>query len=543
MKTIFVTSFTTSSALLITALSNIIAIKCFAVFAGTLIFVNYFYTITWLPCLLVIHDKYFQARTDKLHLKLLGSVSVITKVYKCISFIPNIFFKVCLPKLITALHTLWIALFLLVGISGFVATFVFPKLKFAEGSEFQFLRNSHPFEKYDQEYKPNLAFENSEGVNFNLVFIWGLLPTTDTNKWDPSDFGNLEFDPNFSFGSNDTQMWLEGFCNDIHTQSFLNLEDGSNFNFCFIDEFREWMNSSCSPAKDRRCCEISDFPFSRETFNYCVVQFTFDLCGKQLCFNFLPGLRFDRNNSIKVMFLQLESSVKFSLRFSPVDEFWKSVSSFTDDQLSRAPIEMRGGWAYSQMGIQLPFYDLQQGLSSSTTATIAVSLATAVVVLVLATRDICISFFATLTITFIVFATVGCLVLIGWELNIFESITFTLAVGLAIDYTVHYSVAYTFAPFPDRKRRTLYAIEVLAPPVAVAAVSTCTAGAIMFKAVVRIYVQFGTFLVTVISLSWLFSLFFLLSLCYAVGPNGNVGKLSLENLSKLFMHIRNGLKS
>lgn len=542
LKTLFVTSFTTSSALYVTTLSNIIAIKCFAVFAGTVVGANYLYTVTWLPCMMVIHDKYFVIKErhqdgEKVNCwkRLICCLHNVDKYYKYLFIAPKFFFNVVLPKLITTLRSFWISIFLLMGVAGLVAIFYYPKLKLTEGSEIQLLSDKHPFEKYVKMYSPNLAFESSEGIHFNLAFVWGILPTTDTNSWDPSDFGSLELDPNFNFGSNDSQIWLAEFCKNIKLQSFFN-EDQNNF--CYIDEFQEWMRKPCSSFNGDPCCENLHFPFRTETFNYCVVKFMLNFCSRKQCFSYTPGLRFDRDNSIKAIYLNLESSVLLNYQFTPVDEFWRNVSSFMKEQMSRAPVGLRGGWAYSQVHAQLIFYDLQQGLTYSTTMTLLVSLTVAFAVLVLTTRNIYISIYAIVTITFIVFSTIGCLVVIGWELNIFESLTFTLAVGLAVDFTVHYGVAYIVAPFADRRKRVLFAIEVLGPSVAVASVSTLTAGAIMISAVVRIYAQIGMFLVIIIANSWMFSTFFFLSLCFVIGPNGEAGKLSVARFSDLLCYIR-----
>ena len=55
----FVTSFTTATALYTNAISAITALRVFGIFAGTAIIMNYILMITWLPAVIVIHEKYF----------------------------------------------------------------------------------------------------------------------------------------------------------------------------------------------------------------------------------------------------------------------------------------------------------------------------------------------------------------------------------------------------------------------------------------------------------------------------------------------------
>ena len=39
---------------------------------------------------------------------------------------------------------------------------------------------------------------------------------------------------------------------------------------------------------------------------------------------------------------------------------------------------------------------------------------------------------------------------LGWELNILESVVVTLAIGLSVDFTLHYGIMYKLAADTDR---------------------------------------------------------------------------------------------
>jgi predicted RND superfamily exporter protein len=54
----FVTSLTTSAAFFANYVSNITALKCFALFAGTVVMVNFLLMVTWIPATIVIHEKW-----------------------------------------------------------------------------------------------------------------------------------------------------------------------------------------------------------------------------------------------------------------------------------------------------------------------------------------------------------------------------------------------------------------------------------------------------------------------------------------------------
>ena len=61
--------------------------------------------------------------------------------------------------------------------------------------------------------------------------------------------------------------------------------------------------------------------------------------------------------------------------------------------------------------------------------------------LLVTTRSIRLSVLAILTVFLIILSTIATLVLLGWELNILESVIITLAIGLSVDFSLHYNLA------------------------------------------------------------------------------------------------------
>ncbi|KAJ8042916.1 Protein dispatched-like 1 [Holothuria leucospilota] len=536
--TLLVTSLTTSAALFVTAITNIIAAKCFAIFAGSAIIANLIYTVTWLPGVIIIYDRYFSKNQycypscfQQKGLRAYGKFA--KRTYDNLLKAHKAFFQTYLPRMTYFLRFVWVIVFSLIGVASFIVVLDYPGLSLQENGEFRLYRDSQPFERYDQHYKGDLAFVKDSRSNFEMAFIWGVMPTVEQNLWDPSDCGILNLDNDFAFGDIQTQMWLSDFCQTIKKQAFYGGKKSRKNDFCFIDSFSNWMNRSCVNSEDDSCCEQGKFPFPKYLFDRCVVQFMAFYCETYSCYSHTPGVRFDQNNSIRAMYLNFQSSVPYSVQFQPVDNFWKNVSSWTQKQISKAPPGLQGGWVYSDQRAQLTFYDLQASIVSGTVLTICISLSTAAIVLFLVTQNILITIYAMITITFIVSSVVGTLVLLGWQLNIFEAIAFSLAVGLSVDFTIHYGVAYTIAPFTDRKDRTFFAIETLSSSITVAAISTFAAGAVMIPAVVIGYSQIGTFLTLVMSLSWLFSTFFFSSMCMAIGPNSSCCQISFKRFLKM----------
>ncbi len=98
----------------------------------------------------------------------------------------------------------------------------------------------------------------------------------------------------------------------------------------------------------------------------------------------------------------------------------------------------------------LGFYDVQSSLSSDTLLSVAIAMSVAVFVLLAATLNVGLSVAAVLTVSGVIFASVAALVVLGgWRLNVLESVAITLAIGLSVDFTLHYAVVYRHAEGKD----------------------------------------------------------------------------------------------
>ena len=79
-------------------------------------------------------------------------------------------------------------------------------------------------------------------------------------------------------------------------------------------------------------------------------------------------------------------------------------------------------------------------------------MAASLLALCVSTRSLGLSLLAILTVFLIILTTIAVLVLLGWELNILESVIITLAIGLSVDFTLHYGIMYRLAGHGDRDR-------------------------------------------------------------------------------------------
>ncbi|XP_045066169.1 protein dispatched homolog 1-like isoform X2 [Coregonus clupeaformis] len=538
----FVTSFTTAAAFYANYVSNITAIRCFGVYAGTAILVNYILMVTWLPAVVVLHERYlpniftcskpppqqsgFCTRTLWANLCQKASKCLFT-----VSEASRIFFEKVLPCIVIKLRYLWLFWFLAFTVGGAYVVCVNPKMKLPslELSEFKVFRSSHPFERYDAEYKKLFMFErvhHGEDLHMPITIIWGVTPVDNGDPLNPKNKGKLMLDNTFNIASPASQLWILNFCQRLRNQSFVFQSEEQDFTSCFIETFKQWMeNRDCEESSVYPCCSQSTFPYKQDIFELCIKRAIMEL-DRSTSFHLdskTPGPRFDINDTIRAIVLEFQSTYLFTLAYEKMHQFYHEVDTWIQEELKNAPAGLNYGWFVSN----LEFYDLQGSLSDGTLIAMALSVVVAFVVMLLTTWNIIISLYAILSIAGTIFVTVGSLVLLGWELNVLESVTISVAVGLSVDFAVHYGVAYRLAPDPDREGKVVFSLGRMGSAIAMAALTTFVAGAMMMPSTVLAYTQLGTFMMLIMCISWAFATFFFQCMCRCLGPQGTCGQIPL----------------
>ncbi|KAJ8009168.1 hypothetical protein DPEC_G00086100 [Dallia pectoralis] len=541
----FVTSFTTAAAFYANYVSNITAIRCFGVYAGTAILVNYILMVTWLPAVVVLHERYLPSifscskppqQQSGLCTRTLWS-TLCLKASKClftVSEASRIFFEKVLPCIVIKLRYLWLFWFLAFTVAGAYVVCVNPKMKLPslELSEFKVFRSSHPFERYDAEYKKLFMFErvhHGEDLHMPITIIWGVTPVDKGDPLNPKNKGKLMLDNTFNIASPASQLWILNFCQKLRNQSFVFQSEEQDFTSCFIETFKQWMeNRDCDEASVYPCCSQSTFPYKQDVFELCIKRAIMEL-DRSTSFHLYsktPGPRFDVNDTIRAIVLEFQSTYLFTLAYEKMHQFYHEVDTWIKEELKNAPAGLNYGWFVSN----LEFYDLQDSLSNGTLIAMALSVVVAFVVMLLTTWNIIISLYAILSIAGTIFVTVGTLVLLGWELNVLESVTISVAVGLSVDFAVHYGVAYRLAPEPDREGKVIFSLGRMGSAIAMAALTTFVAGAMMMPSTVLAYTQLGTFMMLIMCISWAFATFFFQCLCRCLGPQGTCGQIPLPKM-------------
>ena len=507
-----VTSLTTASAFFAGISSDITAIKCFGIFAGTSILTNYLLMITYFPAVVALHEKWImkyregqesldapltvelaadktktmaaptaqdmsenreasgrinsQGPQEQESLCILQVIdfpcSLAASVLNAINRFSSKCFERWLPFVVIKFYWIWI--FLLIGLTaGFLCVnFVKPGLQLPESDELQTFASSHTLENYNFNYKSFFRFEQSGSMSIEL--IWGIKPADNGNFFNPDDKGTLEFDESFGdLFTPDSQRFLHSLCTSVQKQSFFGAFVGESG--CPI----EGLITACTAGPDPCCGKNASFPFPTNVTKTCL--FKYASTGRE------SGVLFDpKSETVRGFRMVVFTKQPFTTAFSIIDDLFNEVNAWFKTEISKdtTPDGLKNGWAGS-FGFR--FYGLQTGLSEGTYSSLGISVAVSFVVMLLTTLNILISIYAIVTIIGTIAITIGSLVLAGWQLNILESIVMSVAVGLSIDFTMHYGVAYRLAPERgNREKRVCHSLVHIGSAITMAALTTFLTG-------------------------------------------------------------------
>jgi hypothetical protein len=193
-------------------------------------------------------------------------------------------------------------------------------------------------------------------------------------------------------------------------------------------------------------------------------------------------------------------------------------------------------WMRSEIGLVEGFY---QGMY--------IAFPVAFCVLLFATGNILIAFYAILSVLFIVFGVLGFAnYSLHWDLGVAESIAGIIIIGFSVDYTVHLGHMYTDAEkqlgHVDRVSKFEHASREIVPTVVGGAITTAGAGCFMFLCQLMFFVKMAALIVSTIVLSYIYSLGFFMSLLLVMGPEHNQGNVGayFEKIKSKVNTVRTG---
>ncbi|XP_053451285.1 protein dispatched homolog 2 isoform X2 [Nycticebus coucang] len=531
---LLVSGLTTSVAFYASYLSRLPAVRCFAVYMGTAVLVHLALTLAWLPASAVLYDRYLArccvpqeqgpwggsaprrlARGLHRRLRILRRAVTITS---------RLLFQRLLPCGVIKFRYIWICWFAALATGGAYISGVSPRLQLPtlHPSIGQVFQRSHPFERYDAEYRQQFLFEQppeDRAIRMPVVLVWGVLPVDTGDPLDPLSNSSLVSDPTFSASSPEAQRWLLALCHQAQNQSFFGTQPESGPTLCFMETLQHWMESpSCSRLGPNLCCGHSDFPWAPQLFLHCLKMMALEQ-GPNGTLDLGP--RFDTQGSLAALVLQFQTTYLYSPDYSETHRFYNEVSHWLAAELGTAPPGLRGGWFTSR----LELFSLQHSLTTEPPIVLGLALALAFATLLLGTWNVPLSLFSVAAVAGTVLLSVGLTVLLEWQLNTAEAFFLFASMGLSVDFTINYCISYHLCPHPDRLSRVAFSLRQTSCATAMGTAALFAAGVLMLPTTVLLYRKLGITLMMVKCISCAFASFFFQSLCCFFGPEKNCGQI------------------
>lgn len=561
-----ITSLTTACAFFTNLMSKILVLKCFGLFAGLAVTVNFLLSVTFLPaCVVVLDwncDWWWQkiqesSSTIKSRMDLFGGyVSFGQFRQRLVDHCKEIL-ECFIPFLVIRLRFLWLSLFMSIFLGSLFIVLYYPGVKLPNETDsdaslssssinyFQYFHDDHIFEQWDRTQKKRFPAFNPlaeiRGIPMSIRIVWGLKP----GQSDPvaTQESNVLLRENMTFDlySRKTLDFLNLFCNDLMAnRSIFSMDRNINFSptpmitlpFCFATDFLKWMESECDslPGETRYpCCKSSSLSYKSDLIEKCLKKllngFPHDwkMKSEYTFGNIRDGPFFDRNGTLKILSVSFPSKFNFTTNFRKMNVFYESTDKWVKDKLSTGPKDVQQGWFISD---HLEIYDLQKALIDGTRISILISVFVALACLFIATGDPLISFLCAINIAAVIFDTLALMILMDWQLNVLESTVVILTVGLSFDFTSHLGAAYlnqasqmaanvvrrppsvarhrsSFVATLDPTTLVIMTLETAGGPILAAALTTALAGAAVLPARTIAFRRVGTFMIIITCVSWL----------------------------------------
>lgn len=129
-----------------------------------------------------------------------------------------------------------------------------------------------------------------------------------------------------------------------------------------------------------------------------------------------------------------------------------------------------------------------------------------------------VSLFSILSIMGILVSVVHIMFLQGWEIGIAESITIVILNGFSVDYVVHLANHYIESSYIDRYSKMKESLTEIGVSILSGSITTLGSGIFLIFSNLTLFLKFSIIILTTITFSVYFSLFFFSSLMHILGP-------------------------
>jgi hypothetical protein len=554
---VFNTSFTTAMAFVSTGISPMMSISTFGWFATIAIAVNYLFVVSFTPTAILLSELYVNPFCSKLwnpcKKKKEENVEggggsgeqkrpkpLVQKFFEQL-YVPTMLKRASPGSSVKPVAIFFVALFGGYAIQGIYFTAQLTPPTKAE----QWFPLDHMMTGLTDRMSDNYLGGSDDGyLTMSWVFgITGLDREADNyDMYNPDENrGIAKFDNDFDIYPEANQDALLKMCDFIET---LQCKDESKTGefleacadqtlhrlarsgtlVCFMKEFRNWhfyRHGLVYPTSANGVTK-SQFLDRLKTFRKTTTPGNETTKSWKTTIGFIDGqLKF-----VRIPFTSTMVRLKPVLLKEPLYEYLEKIVEEKKEDLPEGLkyLFQEGGY-YGWV-----WMITQRQLVTSMMTGMAICFPIALGVLLIATGNVLVSIYATVSIGCIVCSVLGFTRLfMNWDLGIAESIAGIIVIGFSVDYVVHLAHMYMdglhAGGFSGREERFQYAATKMGGTIFAGAMTTAGSGAVMWACQMTFFTKMAVLICMTIFFSLGYSLFFFLPLCVLIGPSGKTADI------------------
>jgi len=544
LQAVFNTSFTTAVAFLATAVSPIMPISTFGIFAALCILMNYLFVMTLTPATIIIQELYmsptcscyccgkgqfgplFEVEADAVgENKAKPPEENETKPGRC-NDLPERFiqgFMGCMEYKVGEFKVVaWAMVIFLTGYGIFSAASASQLTPPREAE--QWFPDNHLLYRNNLADKQFLTGDDDSYAKFEVVYGMKGLNRADYNIYIPANNrGDTTYDSNFDLSEASAQDAFLDACESMRTWPCkasgcqFGLLIRPNTTSCFLEEFQSWHKDKYSGVTTY---DITSTEFFNRLSNFRQTEAPKgDPYGTwETTIGFINGkLKYAKIESRMTLKLQQSVTVKRPI-IEIAEDFQKSLTSTST---LPEPFQYTWDWVW---------YTTEEGLLFGLMLGMSIAMPVAFITLTFATSNVILAFYAIVSIGFVVSSVLGGIrAYFNWDLGIAESVAGVIVIGLAVDYTIHLGHMYDHAKHEigatTREERFRFATGKMGTTVFAGAITTAGSGTFLFFTQLLFFSKMAMLIVLTIVFSFIYSFGFFLALCYVAGPENETGSL------------------
>mmetsp|Transcript_69995 Transcript_69995/g.221775 ORF Transcript_69995/g.221775 Transcript_69995/m.221775 type:complete len:1002 (+) Transcript_69995:1304-4309(+) len=386
--------------------------------------------------------------------------------------------------------------------------------------------SDHMFQKYMNVVNSNVFIASRDDDVVEISVMWGItdMDVSGKNKWNPLDRGRIDWDEAFDPSTKEAQRFLDGVCERARDEScgdpacvggdLVRAREG----LCFTEGLKPYLAQRGLPPLG----ELEPEAFLQSLWEFSLLSSTDTIFTSQL--GFIPEQGAPATQRPPLRFLQF----KFNSTFSPssnlkpggVIRAWDSFANkLNSDRIRGVDACFSSGgrpWAWEQV---------KKKLVSNAVQGMSICFVMALVVLNVSTGNFIIASFAIVTILGIVASVlgIGVALVVGWDFGISESISSVILIGFSVDYCVHLAGAYVESKRVTRFDRMQDSLTHMGISVTAGAGTTMLSGAILWACTLTFFTKFAFLIVSTIFCSYVWSVMFFTACLFLAGPENGRG--------------------